>query len=112
MWGDQPKGEATKGLLIVDTGAAIALLTKKWMDAHGLPMREKAAKYISGTNGTAVKIIGTTSMTLLLVPTLETDVSNITICSGNSYQGLLRCDLLCGYNKALSAVTISLPGPD
>ena len=28
------------------------------------------------------------------------------------YQGLLGCDLLCGYNKVLSAATISLPGPD
>ena len=49
---------------MVDTGAAITLLTKKWVDAHGLPVKEKAAKYISGANGTVVKIIGTTSMTL------------------------------------------------
>ena len=85
MWGDQPKGEATKGLLMVDMGAAITLLTKKWVDAHGMPVREKASKYISGTNGTAVKIVGTTSMTLLLAPTLEIDVSNIAVCSGSFY---------------------------
>ena len=97
---------------MVDTGAAITLLTKKWVDAHGLPMREKAAEYISGTNGTAVKIIGTTSMTLLLAPTLEVDVSNVAVCSGDFYQGLLGCDLLCGHNKALGAATISLPGLD
>ena len=97
---------------MVDTGAAITLLTKKWVDAHGLPVREKAAEYISGANGTAVKIIGTTSMTLLLAPTLEIDVSNVTVCSGNFYQGLLKCDLVCGHNKALGAATISLPGPD
>ena len=97
---------------MVDTGAAITLLTKKWVDAHGLPVREKAAEYISGTNGTAVKIIGTTSMTLLLAPTLEIDVSNVAVCSGDFYQGLLGCDLLCGHNEALGAATISLPGPD
>ena len=39
---------------MVDTGAAITLLTKKWADTHGLPVREKAAEYISDTNGTAV----------------------------------------------------------
>ena len=33
---------------MVDTGAAITLLTKKWADAHGLTMKEKAAEYISG----------------------------------------------------------------
>ena len=49
---------------MVNTGVAITLLTKKWADAHGLPMREKAAKYILGANRTAVKIIGMTSMTL------------------------------------------------
>ena len=49
---------------MVNTGAAITLLTKKWADAHGLPVKEKAAEYISGANGTAIKIIGTTSTTL------------------------------------------------
>ena len=49
---------------MVDTGAAITLLTKKWVDTHGLPVKEKAAEYISGANRTAVKIIGMTSMTL------------------------------------------------
>ena len=97
---------------MVYTGAAITLLTKKWADAHRLPVREKVAEYISGANGTAVKIVGMTSMTLLLAPTLEIDVSNVAICSGNFYQGLLRCNLLCGHNDALSAATISLPRPD
>ena len=94
---------------MVDIGAAITLLIKKWADADGLTMEEKAAEYISGANGTAVKIVGTTSMTLSLAPTLELDVANIAIHSGNLYQGLLRCDLLCGHNEALGAATISLP---
>ena len=86
---------------------------KKWADAHGLTVKEKAAEYISGANGTAVKIVGMTSMTLLLAPTLEIDVSNVAICLGNFYQGLLICNLLCGHNKVLgSTATISLPGLD
>ena len=75
-------------------------------------MKEKAAEYILGANGTMVKIVGTTSMTLLLVPTLEIDVSNVAICSGNFYQGLLGCDLLCRHNEALGTATISLPRLD
>ena len=75
-------------------------------------MKEKAAEYISSANGTAVKIVGTIRMTLLLAPTLELDVANIGICSGNFYQGLLGCDLLCRHNEALSTVTIILPGLD
>ena len=97
---------------MVDTGAAITLLTKKWVDAHGLTVREKVAEYISGANRTAVKIVGMTSMTLLLAPTLEIDVANVAVCSGNFYQGLLGCDLLCRHNKVLGAATISLPGLD
>ena len=81
---------------------------KKWVDAHRLTMKEKAAEYISGANGTAVKIVGMTSMTLLLAPTLEIDVANVTICSGDFYQGLLRCDLLCGHNEVLGTTTISI----
>ena len=33
--------------MMVDTGAAITLLTKKWVDAHSLSLKEKAAEYIS-----------------------------------------------------------------
>ena len=77
-----------------------------------MTMKEKVTKYISGANGTVVKIVGMTSMTLLLAPSLELDMANITICLGNFYQVLLRCDLLCGHNESLSTVTITLPGLD
>ena len=75
-------------------------------------MKEKVAKYILGANGTAIKIVGITGITLLLAPTLELDVVNIAVCLGNFYQGLLGCDLLCMHNEALSTATITLPGPD
>ena len=97
---------------MVDMGTAITLLTKKWADAHGLTVKERAAKYISGANGTAVKIVGRTSMTFLLAPTLEIDMANVAVCSGDFYQGLLRCNLLCGHNEALGTTTITLPRPD
>ena len=98
--------------MIVNMGVAVTLLMKKWVEAHGLAVKEKAAGYISGANSTSVKIVGTTSMTLLLAPTLELDVFNIAFCLGDFYQGLLGCDLLCWYNEALSPAIITLPGPD
>ena len=97
---------------MVNMGTDITLLTKKWADAQGLTMKEKVAEYISGTNSTVVKIVGTTSMTLLLVPTLELDVATVAICLGNFYQGLLGCDLLCRHNEALVIATITLPRLD
>ena len=85
---------------------------KKWVDAYGLTIKEKAAEYISGTNGTVVNIVGMTSMTLLLAPTLEIDVANVAVCLGNFYKRLLGCDLLCGHSEALGAATITLRRPD
>ena len=96
----------------VDMGAEITLLMKKWADTHALTIKEKAAEYISSANRTGVKIVGITSMTLLLAPILELDMANIAICLGDFHQGLLGCDLLCGHNEVLSAATITLPGPD
>ena len=98
--------------MVANMGAAITLLMKKWADSHGLTVKEKVAEYISGTNGMVVKIVGMTSMTLLLVPTLELDIMNIVVCLGNFYQGLLGCDLLCRHNEVLSTATITLPGLD
>ena len=98
--------------MMVDTGTAITLLIKKWVDTHSLTVKEKAAEYISAAKSSVVKIVGTTSMTLLLAPTLETDVANVAICLGNFYQGLLGCDLLCGHKEALSTATIALPRLD
>ena len=59
-----------------------------------------------------VKIVGTTSIILLLAPTLELDVANVAVCLGDFYQGLLGYDLLCGHNEVLGASTITLPRPN
>ena len=96
--------------MMVNTGEAITLLTKKWVDPHGLTIKEKAAEYISGANGTVVNIIGTTSMTLLLVPTLEIDVANVAICSGNFYQGCLDMICFAGIMKCLAPPLSLCPG--
>ena len=63
-------------------------------------------------NVTAVYIIGTTSISVLLASTLEVDVVNVAICLGNLYQGVLGCDVLCGHNKALGLAINALPRPD
>ena len=95
--------------MMVNMRAAITLLTKKWADAHSLAVKEKAAEYILGANSTSVNM---TSMTLLPAPTLELDISNIAVCLGDFYQGLLGCELLCNYNEVFGTATITLPRPD
>ena len=86
---------------MVYTGMVITLLTKKWADTHGLTMKDKVAEYILGANSTVVKIVGMTSMTLLLAPTLVLDVVNVAICLGDFYQGLLRCNYFAGIMRPL-----------
>ena len=85
---------------------------KKWADAHGLTVKENVSKYILGANGIVVQIVDMTSMSVLLVLTLELDMANIAIRLGGFYQGLLLCDVLCGHSEVLGPATIALPFPD
>ena len=94
---------------MVDTRVAITLLMKKWVDDHRLTMREKAAKCNSGANGTVVWIMGTTSKTLLLVPTLELNVANVNICTGDFYQYFLDVIFCAGIMRC--SVQLSSPCP-
>ena len=43
-----------QGLMMVNMGAAIMLLMNKWANTHGSIIKEKAAEYILGANGTVV----------------------------------------------------------
>ena len=51
-------------------------------------------------------------MFLVLAPTLEVDMVNVTICSGNFYYILVICDVLCRHNEVLGPTTIAVPRPD
>ena len=55
--------------------------------------------------------MGTISMTMLLVPSLEVDMDNVTVCLGDFYQGLPGCDMLFRHNEVLSLATIAVLGP-
>ena len=70
---------------MANMGLAIMLLTKKWVENHSLTMKEKVAKYILGAKATVVEIVSMTSISLLLTPTLEMDMANVAVCSGNFY---------------------------
>ena len=51
-------------------------------------------------------------MTLLLVPTLKQDISNVAICPVDFYQGLLGYYLLSRHNEVLGMAIITLPRLD
>ena len=88
------------------------LLMKKWVDMHSWIIKDKGSEYVSSVNGIAALIVGPTSMTVLLVPTLELNIDNVIEFSGNFYQGLLECNVLCRHNAVLVLTTIALPKLD
>ena len=99
---------ATKGNMMVDSGAGITLVTKVWAEAHGLRISAPPLTSVRGAAGQAVEVIGTVSMTLQLSPTLEVDVANVAVSTGAFYQALLGCDLLEGKPGVLGPATISM----
>ena len=51
----------TKGHAMIDTGAAITLITKGWADAHGLKVTPKDNKKVTGASGSPVVMLGVAS---------------------------------------------------
>ncbi len=97
---------ATGGHMMVDTGAAVTLVTKRWAEAHGLKVSPTSGVAIKGAAGHAVEVVGTTSFTVQLAPTLEVDVAGVTVSAGDFYQALLGCDLLNGKRGILGSATV------
>ena len=91
-----------QGLIIVNTGLAITQLMKRSEDAHGLKMKTKVSEYISYANGMAIQVLGMTRMYILLMLTLDIEVTNVAVCLGDFYQNLLGCYMVYRHNKALS----------
>ena len=70
---------------MVDTGASITLVTRKWAETHGLTVIPASGISITSANGTPVDMVGTCSMTVQLSPTLELDVGDVNVSSGDFY---------------------------
>ena len=58
----QPGPPATKGAMMVDTGASITLVTRKWVETHGLTITLVSGISIAGANGAPVDMVGTCLM--------------------------------------------------
>ena len=107
----KPGAARTKGSAMIDTGASITLVTRKWAEAHGLAVTPAAGISISGANGNPVQVVGTCAMTLQVAPTLELDLSGVNVSSGDFYQALIGCDMLGGVDPfVLGPAVVHLPG--
>jgi predicted aspartyl protease len=63
-WGTNLKAEPTKGHMMVDTGAAVTMVTKRWAELHGLRVSDEKRVTIRGAGGQNVEVIGTTAFTI------------------------------------------------
>ena len=79
---EKAKQVSTKGHLMVDTGAAVTLVTQAWANAHGLKISQGKKINVKGAGGTAIPVVGQTQFTLQLTPTLEVDLVGVLVSEG------------------------------
>lgn len=109
-WDDAPPSKVgpAHGHAMIDTGAAVTLVSRKWAEAHGLPITPTSGVQIVGAGGSPVQVVGTTSMAVRLTRSLEVDVSNVTVSEGKTYQALFGMDLLNGRPGVLDPASLRL----
>ena len=81
----QPGAPATKGAMMVDTGVSITLVTRKWVETHGLTITPVLGISITGINGAPVDMIGMCSMMVQLSSMLELDIGDVNVSTGDFY---------------------------
>ena len=71
--------------MMVDTGAAITMVTRAWAEAHGLKVTQGKKINILGAGGDSIPMVGVASFMVQLAPTLELDLAGVLVCEGNFY---------------------------
>ena len=100
------KPAPTKGHIMLDTGAALTLVSAKWATSHGLKTTEGKALEVKGAGGSNITVLVVTAFTIQLTPTIELDLSNIALSEGDFYQCLLGGEILGGKPGILGPATV------
>ena len=97
--------------MMVDTGAAVTIVTEKWAAAHGLRVVPGKKIQIRGAGGANVETLGTATFTVQVSPTLELDLSDVVVSVGDFYQALIGGDILGGKPGVLGPAQIVMSSP-
>ena len=99
------------GYAMIDSGATISLVTKKWCETHEVDYTPvKNHPVVQAANGQPLNIVGTAAFTIRLAPSLEMDLEGITVHNvQGSCVALIGMDLLKGVLGPTSIVLAS-PG--
>ena len=99
---------------MVDTGATVSLVTKKWCETHEVDyMPVKNHPVVQTANGQPLNIVGTASFTIRLSPSLEMDLEGVIVHDVHrSCVALMGMDLLNGRKGVLgpALIVLDLPG--
>ena len=60
---DKAKQVVTRGHMMVDTGAAVTMVTRLWAEAHGLKVTQGKKINVQGAGGDAIPTVGVTTLT-------------------------------------------------
>ena len=60
----------TKGHVMLDTGAALTLVSAKWASNHGLKITEGKSLEVKGAGDSNIKVLGVTAFTIQLKPNM------------------------------------------
>ena len=83
---------------MLDTGATVSLVTKKWCETHEVDyMPVENHPLVQAANGQPLNVVGTASFTIRLSPSLEIDLEGVTVHDvQGSCAALIGMDLLNG----------------
>lgn len=82
---EKAKQVSTKGHVMIDTGAAVSMVTSAWANAHRLKVTQGKKISIRGAGGATIPTAGYTSFTIQLTQTLEADLGNVVVAEGKNY---------------------------
>lgn len=77
--------EFTLGILFVNTGVAISLVSKKWCNLYELTIKMNSGATINSAFSEALDIVGTASMVVVLAPTLKVDLGEVAVSLEDFY---------------------------
>ena len=94
---------------MVDTGATVSLITKKWCETHEVDyMPVENHPLVQAANGQPLNVVGTASFTIRLSPSLEIDLEGVTVHDvQGSCAALIGMDLLNGQKGVLGPASIT-----
>lgn len=88
----------------------VSFVSKKWCTIHRLTIKPNSRVAITFASEKALDIVGTTSVMVILVPTLESDLEKEVVSLGDFKYFLIGMDVISGLRGVTRPVQIRFLG--